>query len=148
MSYKHTQHGYFHWLMYPMAAVVFIIAWQARADSVPAIVLACIGLLVVAIGFCFQSLTIADRGDRLQLTFGPLPLLRKSFRYSDIESVEQGKSHLIDGWGIHWVPGRGWTYNLWGYDCAVLRIHHRIVRIGTDEPQQLVSFLRERTGRP
>lgn len=148
MSYQHTQYGYFHLVMYPIAAAMLVAAWWLSADAQAALGLSMAGLIVLLVGFCFQSLTIVDLGNRLQLRFGPLPLFYKSFWYEDIESAESGTSSLLDGWGIHWVPGRGWTYNLWGFDCAVLRINNRTVRIGTDEPAQLVSFLRERIGQP
>ena len=79
------------------------------------------------------------------MRFGPLPLFRKRIPYRDIAAVEQGRSRWIDGWGIHFVPGRGWTYNLWGFDCAELRVGGRRLRIGTDDAEGLVSFLRQRT---
>ena len=55
-------------------------------------------------------------------------------RHQDIEDPEVGRSRLIDGWGIHWVPGRGWTYNLWGFRCVQIKHLGRTVRIGTDDP--------------
>ena len=60
------------------------------------------------------------RSARLALRFGPLPVLRKTFRYADITGVEIGRTSVIDGWGIHYMPGRGWTYNLWGFNCVKL----------------------------
>ncbi|MCO6044602.1 hypothetical protein NG895_11855 [Aeoliella sp. ICT_H6.2] len=148
MSYQHTQHGYFHLLMYPLAAAMLVAAWWTRAEMAPTLILGLASLLFVLVGFCFQTLTTVDLGDRLELRFGPLPMFRKSIPYADIQTAEAGKSLWIDGWGIHWVPGRGWTYNLWGFDCAVLRVDGRTVRIGTDDPEGLVTFLRERIGRP
>ena len=46
-------------------------------------------------------------------------------------AVEAGRSSLIDGWGIHWIPGRGWTYNLWGFGCVVIQQGKKTTRVGT-----------------
>jgi hypothetical protein len=54
----------------------------------------------------------------------------------------------VDGWGVHWIPGRGTTYNLWGFDCAVLLVNGRIVRIGSDDAEGLVEFLKAKIRPP
>jgi hypothetical protein len=59
-------------------------------------------------------------------------------------AVEQGQTSLIDGWGIHFIPLRGWTFNLWGFDCAKITLGSKVVRVGTDDAENLVTFLRER----
>ena len=64
-------------------------------------------------GLMFGSLTISDEGDRLPLRLGPLPFVRTTIRYADITGVEIALTMIIDGWGIHYVPRRGWTYNVW-----------------------------------
>jgi hypothetical protein len=38
------------------------------------------------------------------------------------------------------------TYNLWGFDCVKLTLGQKIVRVGTDDAENLAKFLRERTG--
>ena len=78
----------------------------------------------------FGSLTIRDDGEWLALRFGPLPLLRKTIRYADITGVEIGRTTIIDGWGIHFIPGRGWTYNVWGFACVKLTLGRKIIRVG------------------
>jgi hypothetical protein len=52
----------------------------------------------------------------------------------------------MDGWGIHYVPFRGWTYNLWGFDCVVLQLGSKTVRIGTDDADNLLAFLERQIG--
>jgi hypothetical protein len=45
------------------------------------------------------------------------------------------------------VPGRGWTYNLWGFDCVRLTFKNgRTVRVGTDDPIGLAAFLQPKLG--
>ena len=63
-------------------------------------------------------------------------------------AAEPDRSNVIDGWGIHWVPGRGWTYNLWGFDCVRLTLAGgRTIRVGTDDPRSLAQFVQTRIAR-
>ena len=79
------------------------------------------------------------------MSHAQVSLLRKRIRYADITGVEIGRTGIIDGWGIHYIPGRGWTYNLWGFDCVKLTLGRKIIRVGTDDAEDLVKFLREKT---
>jgi len=54
------------------------------------------------------------------------------------------RTRFIDGWGIHWIPWRGWTYNLWGFRCVRLKHLGRTIRIGTDDPEGLRDYLADR----
>ena len=65
-------------------------------------------------GLAFASLTASDEGEHLALRFGPLPLLRKTIRYAELPGIELGRTSHPDGWGIHYILGRGWTYNIFG----------------------------------
>src|SRR5437588_8160466 len=115
MTYDHTQRGYFHWLLYALAiveAVLAIALWHKPPEWVHWL-LGGVAVLFFILALAFARLRIYDGGDRLEMRFGPLPLLRGAIRYDAITSVEAGRSSLIDGWGIHWIPGRGLTYNLW-----------------------------------
>ena len=42
---------------------------------------------------------------------------------------------------LYFVPGRGWTYNLSGFNCVKLSVGRKTVRIGTDDVQGLLAFL-------
>jgi hypothetical protein len=78
----------------------------------------------------------------LALRFGPVPLLGKRIPYAQIRGVRAARSKLFDGWGIHWVPGRGWTFNLWGFDCVEVDMQNgKTLRIGTDDVDGLVGHL-------
>jgi hypothetical protein len=117
--------------------------WQGDLAWVATVVLLAAGAMA-GLAFCFRSLTVADDGDRLTIRFGPVPLFRTSIPYADMTGVEAGKSTVIDGWGIHYVPGRGWTYNLWGFGCVVVYRGKTIIRIGSDDVENLVDFLNRR----
>jgi hypothetical protein len=43
------------------------------------------------------------------------------------------------------IFGRGWTYNLWGFDCVEFQYKGRPCRIGTDDVQGLTDWLRSTT---
>ena len=146
MAYDHTQHGRWHYLLFAFALAGLAGTWLASSVPPVEIILLVIAAIFAVCGLVFGSLTICDEGDRLALHFGPLPLLRKTIRYADITAVEIGRTSIIDGWGMHYMPGRGWTYNLWGFDCVKLTLGQKIIRIGTDDAENLAKFLRERTG--
>jgi hypothetical protein len=149
MTYNHTQYGRWHYLFH--AYTLAALAGTFLVHSVPPVVIL---LLVTAVifalcGLMFGSLTIRDEGEWLSHQFGPLPVFRKKIRYADITSVEAGRTRIIDGWGSHYIPGRGWTYNLWGCGCVKLSLGRKVVRVGSDDEDNLVRFLRNRlAGKP
>ena len=114
MEYYHRQTGWLHWLLYGMAAGAVVLMWFERdqAHVVPATSL--VALLLVFAGLAFHHLTVSDEGDALAVRFGPLPLFGTRIRYAEITAAEPSQTSIIDGWGVHYIPGRGWTYNLWG----------------------------------
>jgi hypothetical protein len=144
-GYRHTQKGTIHWLLLSFALLAAFGAWQGSDESPLAVTLAVVALLFALLGLSFRQLTTEDRGERLAVRFGPLPLFQKQIPYAAMTSVAPGQSSLIDGLGIHWVPGRGWIYNLSGFDCVVVHAGDQVIRIGTDDPDGLLRFLKQRT---
>ena len=101
--------------------------------------------------FCalvFGTLTVRDEGDHLVLRFGPVPVFGTLIRYADLTAVEPGRTSLIDGWGIHYIPWRGWTYNLWGFGCVKLTLGKRVIRVGSDDVENLAAFLKAKIQPP
>lgn len=145
-GYRHTQFGNLHYLFYVLALVGFGAAVSLRGH--PAGIGLLIGTIVILFAGAFvRQLTIRDGGDDLILEFGLTTLFRKRFRYADITSVEPGRTKVIDGWGIHYIIGRGWTYNIWGFDCVKLTLGKKVVRIGTDDVAGLTALLQKKIGR-
>lgn len=144
-GYRHTQKGWWHWVVVLGLAAVWAVVVLADPHA-PGLAagLAVSAALAALVGGSFAYLRVQDEGDRLGIHYGPLPLFRKHLRYDRLEDVRVARSRWIDGWGIHWVLGRGWTYNLRGFDCVEVRIDGRTIRIGTDEPDCLAAFLRSR----
>ena len=148
MQYCHTQHGRWHYGLYVAVAATLYLAWVVRPQ--PALMWLVLGVAALLFLFTqgFHHLTVRDEGEWLAIRFGPLPLLGKRIPYARITSVQPGRTAFLDGWGIHWLPGRGWTYNIWGYDCVKLRLDRGVIRVGSDDVANLVRFLRERIGQP
>src|SRR5210317_1462667 len=130
MEYKNTQNAPLYLLLIAIAGGMSIMAWFAREEPVAMQVLLIVAFVLVAISLMFKHLTIRDDGDCLVVRYGPLPPFGCRLRYADITDVAADRTKLIDGWGIHWIPGRGYTYNLWGFDCVRLIVNGRIIRLG------------------
>ncbi len=146
MEYMHTQRAPLGLLLYLMGIAMVAAGWLLRAEPVPAIILGATGVVIVLVGTMFGYLRVWDDGDRLMVRYGPLPVFHAKIPYADMTAVEPDRSSVIDGWGIHYVPGRGWTYNLWGLDCVKIVRGDRITRIGTDDRGNLAAFLQSRVG--
>jgi hypothetical protein len=143
-TYEHTQKAPLHWLLYPPGVVLVAAAWLSRGQILLALVMLGAATLLLTLGFSFQRLTIRDEGAWLAIRYGPLRVFRARIAYADISAVAAGQTSWIDGWGIHWIPGRGYTYNLWGFSCATLCVRGRTVRVGSDDAAQLVEFLKSK----
>lgn len=142
--YHHVQRSPINLFLYALAAFMFLLAWQIRNDTAPSIVVGIVGILMLILALSFQTLTVSDGGSVLDVRYGPLNLFGTSLAYSDISRVEPGTTSIIDGWGIHFVPFRGWTLNLWGFECVKIWRGDSVIRIGTDDSKALVQFLRRR----
>jgi len=147
-EYDHVQSAPMYWLMLAPGLVVMAVAVANANDLAMALPLTFVGGILLYFALSFQHLRVADEGDHLAVRYGPLPMFRKRVRYAEIATAEQDRSSFVDGWGIHWVPGRGWTYNLWGFDCVRLTLTNgRTLRIGTDDPSGLAAFLQAKCAR-
>ena len=144
VDYQHTQKAPLHWFIKFPSLAILALAWGFRAEPVLALILISVALLLFAIALCFGTLTVEDDGDALAIGYGPLPLFRARFAYTAIASAQKDRTSILDGWGVHWFPGRGLTYNLWGFDCVRLVVQGKTIRIGSDDVDNLVQFLNSR----
>lgn len=147
-AYDHTQTSPLPWLILaPAALILGGLAAVADDPYVPYALMA-LGLFLALMLMSFQRLRIRDAGESLVLQYGPVPLFFHRLRYDTIAAADPDRTSFVDGWGIHWVPGRGWTYNLWGWDCVKVTLKNgRSERLGTDDPAGLAEFLRRRITR-
>ena len=133
------------WYIYALVipAIIIIGIFAASKNVWPALTTS---LFLLVMMVMFGSLTVTADRDTLGFHFG-IGIIRKKFRYDDIESVTQVRNHWLMGWGIRWF-GRGWLYNVSGLDAIELRLKSgKVLRIGTDEPERLISYLRTTMGR-
>jgi hypothetical protein len=139
-GYSHTQKAPLCLILYGSALACVGIAWMVR--ETPGIYTAVsVGLVMVLLAPALHHLTVADQGDVLAIRFGPVPLLRRTVRYANIEKVEVGRTLILEGWGIHYSIRGGWVWNLWGRDCVVVHLKKGVLRIGTDDAALLARFL-------
>ena len=142
-TYQHTQRGPWSFVLLAVVASNLTLAVRLWGNE-PAwasLLLLSVALLMTFMTFCFQSLTTTVSETSLRVHFGPIPLLEKKVLLEDIVSVRPEKSSLLDGWGVHWTPGKGWIYNMWGFDCLAINLGTRHFRVGTNDPDQLCEAL-------
>lgn len=129
-----------------MILLVMGTAWRSETPILWA--LSITGFLSLVLAASFHDLTVADQGDRLSISFGPVPLFRRSVKYEDIVSAEVGRTTVHDGWGIHLSLQGGWVWNLWGRDCVVIRFKNGgTLRVGTDDADNLAFFVAQKVHR-
>lgn len=142
MSYEHTQKSPLGWILFVIGILILLSSlWASNQTRVLMLVVA---VVLFFTSFCFSRLTIRDEINFLSLRFGPIPLFHTRVLYSEITDVQEDRSNLLDGWGIHYIPGRGITFNVWGFDCVRILKGKKVVRIGTDDKAALAGFLRTR----
>ncbi|QVL31794.1 hypothetical protein KIH39_23630 [Telmatocola sphagniphila] len=141
-GYSHTQKAPLCWILYASALACLLLAYSI-AETPVLYISGMVGLLLgLFVAPAFHHLTVEDRGDRLAIRYGPMPLFRRTVRYADIESVRVGRTLLFDGWGIHMSIQGGWVWNLWGRSCVVVHFKNGgTLRIGTDDAEGLARFL-------
>jgi hypothetical protein len=147
-QYEHVQRGRLHIIFWAVAAVMVAGASLASSSrAAEGFALAVAGIFVLC-ALMFGTLTVRGDGECLTLRYGPLPVFRKRVRYADVTAVEPGCTSIIDGWGIHYIPWRGWTYNLWGFGCVKLTLGKRVLRVGSDDVENLAAFLKAKIQPP
>jgi hypothetical protein len=143
MAYHNTQRGMILFVLAPVAATAVLFG-PLLVPGGEGWVVAGIGLLLGLVTALFATLTVRDEGEALVVHYGPLPLVRKRIRYEDVRGFRAARSDLLAGWGIHWVPGRGWIWNAMGRECVELELPRGRFRVGTNDVAGLTAFLARR----
>ncbi|MFK7777305.1 MAG: hypothetical protein QM501_04200 [Gimesia sp.] len=142
--YYHRQHAPLCWTLYVLAIAFLIIAGvliNVPAQSFVSLIFIVTGGVTLILAASFHHLTVAAEIDRLSISFGPLPLFRRTVKYDQIISASMDRTTLLEGWGIHPSPRGGWIWNLWGRDCIKLQLQRGTLRVGTDDAENLVAFV-------
>ncbi len=139
MQYYHTQRGTVIISVLGIAIVLMLILYLITEPARP-IVAPTIVLLLVLL-YLFASLTVEIKERSVVCYFGP-GLIRRKIALTDICEVEAVRNPWIAGWGIRWMPGQYWLWNVAGYDAVELtHTNGSKFRIGTDEPELLVRAI-------
>ena len=139
--YKHTQVG---WIMVLAAAVVIFVIPVFLPHHPGAIAgvyaIRFIGLVIL---FLFLTLTVTVGDGFVGFYFG-LGLIRRRFVLEDIVTCRALRTSWLNGWGIHGCPGKGWLYNVSGFDAIELVMKNGMkYYIGTDDPSGLCEAIRK-----
>ena len=143
-QYRHTQRAPLYLLTYAVGVIVIITAWFLRQEPLAFAALAFSAVVCAVIAESFRWLTVRDEGRWLAIRYGPLPIFSKRIPYDEITAADPDRTTFLDGWGIHWTPMRGWTYNLWGFDCVKITMGRRTVSVGSNDVPALVEFLKNK----
>lgn len=140
--YIHRQIAPLHLLLLA-DALLLLAGGVVVPEPVAALSLTGGGLLLVLLSWTFRWLEVRVTAAAVEVRFGPLPLFGTRVRLADLCRAEPVRTTWLDGWGVHWTPGRGWLYNLWGVAAVQLALRDgRRLRIGTDDPAGLLAALR------
>jgi hypothetical protein len=142
--YKHTQIAWRIIVPADLAALVCLYLVFVKDIS-----LAAVGFFILVIlSYLFYALTVTGTGETLQIKFG-IGLISKTFKLSDIQTVEPFRTSFWHGWGIHYSPG-GIVFNVSGYDAVRLTMSGRQrYIIGTDDRDRLMRYIEaNRRARP
>jgi hypothetical protein len=102
-----------------------------------------IAVLILVISFpIFYSLTVKISGGILDCYFG-VGLIRKQILLSDIKEYRAVRNPWFIGWGIRWMPGQYWLWNVSGLYAVELVLNNgKRFRIGTDKSEELVNAIK------
>ncbi len=136
IHYQHSQRGTVILVTLLGAAAVLVGLGLAKAElkvlwvSLP-VLLGC--------SWLFHSLTIEITDCELRWRFGP-GLIGKRVPLGEI--IAAAPVRTGPSWGIHWSPGKGWLYNVSGFDAVAITLRSgKHLAIGTDEPAILAGAL-------
>jgi hypothetical protein len=140
-KYQHTQVGLA--IIFPIAItiVVFLVLLAAGVVPVPVWGAALAVLIAPLMLALWATLTVSVDEKRLLARFG-IGLIRKSIPLSRIASYQPVRMRWIHGFGIHYIPFRGWLYNVSGMQAVeIVTKSGKHTLIGTNEPETLCKAL-------
>jgi hypothetical protein len=141
--YSHTQFGAVLVTALGVATLLALAALMRVPAREPVNVMILVVLAVMAAAmFLFRSLTVEVSSGVVAVWFGS-GLISRRFPVGEIRAARVVRNPWYYGWGIRLTPG-GWMFNVSGFDAVELELTGaRRFRIGTDEPRELVTAIRQ-----
>jgi hypothetical protein len=140
--YSHTQFGWVTMIALLGALVAVAAVGKDLEPGAEGLAGVLIGMAVLALMIpLFGWLTVTVNEEAVLVRFG-VGLVRKKIRISDILSATRVRNKWWYGWGMRMGP-TGWLYNVSGLDAVEIELKGGgRFRIGTDEPEELLSAVR------
>ena len=139
MEYRHTQIS-----LVIIALMLILIALNLYAYlKIPTfhplrLIVMVICVIVLAL---FSSFTLEISSKTLTCRFG-IGFIRKKIPLPTVQEVREVRNPWYAGWGIHWMPGQYWLWNVSGFRAVELVFKDgKRFRIGTDEPESLIRAI-------
>lgn len=144
--YEHTQSGSTLVIIFLSSAILLVamLALLPREPPITAILLLVLAVMFLS-AFLFRSLTVRVTPEEVTVWFGS-GLIRRRIPSAAIAGVRTVRNPWWYGWGVKITP-QGWMFNIAGLDAVEVDLKDgKRFRIGTDEPEQLLSALQHVAG--
>jgi len=139
MNYRHTQFGTLVVVLLSLVMLFELVLAFFIGPHVMVIAFLAVMTLVLA---AFHSLTVDVNRERIRVRFGWSPFGRTD-PIGKVRDAREVRNHWYYGWGIRLTP-HGWLYNVSGFDAIEVEFEGgKKVRIGTDEPRELLRAIRQ-----
>jgi hypothetical protein len=139
LEYRHEQFGTVIITMLAASDLLILILFVNSGILLP--VFLEVFVIIFAMMALFYSLSIVINNGTLTCSFG-IGVIQKRIPLSEIRQARAVNNPWYGGWGIHWIPGGCWLWNVSGMRGVELTFQdgHRL-RVGTDEPETLVRAI-------
>ncbi|MBN1163625.1 MAG: hypothetical protein JXB45_03525 [Candidatus Krumholzibacteriota bacterium] len=139
IRYRHRQPGILV-LTVGGLMLILLVALLILVEPHPVGIAVLMGVVICLI--LFPTLTVEVTEEDIRLKFG-LGIIRKRFPLNKIGEVRGVRNRWYYGWGIRLLE-RGLLYNVSGLDAVEVEMKDgRRDRIGTDEPEKLLSEIKK-----
>jgi hypothetical protein len=137
MEYRHKQFGFV--INTALFMCILLVLFLTYGKFQPILIEVPV-LLIVALAL-FYSLSIEIHDNALTCRMG-IGLIQKRILLSEIQQARAVQNPWYAGWGIHWLPGQYWIWNVSGLRGVELTLKNgKRFRIGTNEPESLVHAI-------
>jgi len=147
MHYHRTQNAYRMTVFAIVGAMMLVVILVPLFDGdIPPVFLLALIALTVGLAAIFTRLTVTIDETNVSVAFG-FGWPERTIDRADIQAVRQVRNKWYQGWGIRLLK-EGWMYNVWGLDAVEVDLRSgRKFRIGTDDPDGLLTALTSLTRR-